>query len=286
MINKLPELFVLGNPRSGTTVLRLALAAHPNLCIPPECGFALWLASTYAEADFPQSYDAFIDDVINTRKFETWNLTREDLNRIGDRAKPRNYAEATGCIYRAYAQKIEKGSAIMGDKNNFYINEIELLNRIYPQAKVVWICRDPRDVFCSYKDLNNRNISTKYAPRLEADASKFSEQWLEADDERLKAKKVIGERLAQIRYEDLVSKPVETLTIILKLLNLHFDKEMLEFYRKSDEPKQFLQWKEKIRQPFNKSSLGRFHKDLTNGERSAIEEVLSIRMSELGYRCA
>jgi len=36
-------IFIIGNPRLGTSLLRVILNAHPNLVIPPECGFAMWL---------------------------------------------------------------------------------------------------------------------------------------------------------------------------------------------------------------------------------------------------
>jgi len=43
------QIFILGNPRSGTTLLRLTLACHPQLAVPAECGFALWLHGRYRD---------------------------------------------------------------------------------------------------------------------------------------------------------------------------------------------------------------------------------------------
>src|SRR5438270_14036839 len=37
--NRTPMPFIVGAPRSGTTLLRLMLDAHPELAIPPETGF-------------------------------------------------------------------------------------------------------------------------------------------------------------------------------------------------------------------------------------------------------
>ena len=39
--------FILGNPRSGTTLLRLMLNNHPSVAVPMECGFAVWLHDSY-----------------------------------------------------------------------------------------------------------------------------------------------------------------------------------------------------------------------------------------------
>ena len=39
--------FILGNPRSGTTLLRVILHSHENIIVPPECGFLTWLYKDY-----------------------------------------------------------------------------------------------------------------------------------------------------------------------------------------------------------------------------------------------
>ncbi|MDE2234040.1 MAG: sulfotransferase, partial [Gammaproteobacteria bacterium] len=45
-----PEpFFVIGSPRSGTTLLRLILTSHPQIVVPPECGFVTWLYPTFGE---------------------------------------------------------------------------------------------------------------------------------------------------------------------------------------------------------------------------------------------
>jgi len=41
-------LFIIGNPRSGTTMLRLILTSHSKVLVPPECGFIIWLKDKYA----------------------------------------------------------------------------------------------------------------------------------------------------------------------------------------------------------------------------------------------
>src|SRR5258706_15772466 len=39
MIHRAPMPIIIGSPRSGTTLLRFMLDAHPDLAIPPETGF-------------------------------------------------------------------------------------------------------------------------------------------------------------------------------------------------------------------------------------------------------
>ena len=51
---RLVPFFIIGNPRSGTTLLRLMVNAHPKATVPPECGFALHLADDFSSRS---SYD-------------------------------------------------------------------------------------------------------------------------------------------------------------------------------------------------------------------------------------
>ncbi len=279
----LPSLFVLGSPRSGTTVFRLMLTSHPEICIPPECGFALWLAARHAGAPFPEATDAFLDDVARSKKFETWELSREALAEEVARHPPGSYPEATGCVYRAYARKRGRPGAILGDKNNFYVDHVDTLRAVFPDARVHWITRDPRDVFCSWRDLGARKIDQAYAPQLATDPNEFCSTWLKAHVAMETAHDHFGGRLLHIRYEDLATRPEKVLTRCCDHLDLRFDPEMLNFHSRSDEPIDFLAWKEKTTSPINASMVGRHHTDLPAADRTRIEQSLGPAMEALGY---
>ena len=72
-------LFILGNPRSGTTLLRRIINAHSLYCVPPECGFVQWLYDKYGHwkqelVSNREFVDSFLTDLEKCRKIETWNL--------------------------------------------------------------------------------------------------------------------------------------------------------------------------------------------------------------------
>ena len=72
-------IFIIGNPRSGTTLLRLMLTSHPEVCIPPEAGFALWLLRDFSDWTPADGLDGFLTALMETRKFRHWGLTRTRL---------------------------------------------------------------------------------------------------------------------------------------------------------------------------------------------------------------
>ena len=168
-----PFLFILGNPRSGTTLLRLALSTHSGICIPPECGFALLLADKFGDSKFPEAEDDFFKAVVACKKFETWRLTIKDIYYEASLSPPSTYAEACKCVYRAFARMRGKVDALPGDKNNFYTDYIEGIAAHFPESRVIWIVRDPRDVFCSYLELGSKKIDSPYAPILAQNTTDF-----------------------------------------------------------------------------------------------------------------
>ncbi|MFZ1798494.1 MAG: sulfotransferase, partial [Chitinophagaceae bacterium] len=89
-------IFVLGNPRSGTTLLRLMLNAHADICIPPECGFIQWWFQKYqswsTQNNNHEDVAAFISDLQTSKKIETWKLDDLLLAKIILENKPVDYA--------------------------------------------------------------------------------------------------------------------------------------------------------------------------------------------------
>ena len=101
-------LFILGNLRSGTTLLRLILDSHSNITVPPECGFLLWLKPKYFDwktEDINTRTNLFIDDLLKSRKFETWKVEASEIEKIITIEKPHNYDELCKCVYMAYGKK-------------------------------------------------------------------------------------------------------------------------------------------------------------------------------------
>src|SRR3546814_7662722 len=107
-------IFVIGNPRSGTSLLRLMLTNHPEICIAPECGFLQWWYDRYFNWGLNDSrnedkVDEFIKNFSQSRKIETWNISYQKLrNRIIEE-QPRSYAELVSLPYLEYADNKQIG---------------------------------------------------------------------------------------------------------------------------------------------------------------------------------
>lgn len=282
-------VFVVGNPRSGTTLLRLLIGSHPNICIAPECGFALWLEKDYSDwsrqnLEEPQSVTKFVKDLCECRKFDTWMLPREQISAMILDRKPTTYSELVAAVYEAYLAHVKPEATCWGDKNNFHVQHIMQLNSLFPQSKFVHIVRDVRDVACSYRELKSLKSDSPYRPNLPFSVDEICHQWktnVEAvlDD----FEKIDGCRAMNIRYEDIVTDPVASCLSICKFLGQDYSSEMLEFYQRDLEPHQTMDWKQKTTMPVSTISLERFRRDLTLEDVSLANQKCADLLSRFGY---
>jgi hypothetical protein len=279
--------FVIGNPRSGTTLFRVMLNSHRDITIPPECGFALWLYERFRNADFLslETLESFIVELSKAKKFETWHLSVSELNEFIISQHPRTYQDVVWLIYQFYSLKHRgRVTQLIGDKNNFYIHYLNELEQFSPNSKRVCIVRDGRDVACSYKNLSQKKIDSTYAPNLASDIEKIASEWVE-NNTLIKNEVANGAHL--IRYEDLLLNPVSELSKVCEFLGLEFDPAMLDYYqteaKQQSEPTEFLQWKSKILEKPDTQNIGKFKSILSKQEISVFDEVAQHLLDEFGY---
>lgn len=275
-----PPIFIIGSPRSGTTLLRLMVTCHQNIVVPPECGFAVWWYTKYKVWTSPDNSQLapFVADVMASKKIETWKLNPEKLLEFFCERVPKNYATAVSAVYEFYGRSLGRTFSRWGDKNNFYISHITTLNEMFPECHFVQIVRDGRDVACSYRELHRRAIHSPYAPSLPFDIAEIAEQWrdnLETTAGQLDL--LPSERVHHVRFEDLVRDPESTLRRLCHALGEAFDPRMLEYSKLNQqqklEPSEFLQWKERTLSPPDLDAVGRFRSELNGPEIKAFEEI-------------
>lgn len=288
-LKEIQPVFILGNPRSGTSLFRLMLNAHANIVATPECGFSHWLLNRYGDWTVDHIHsgrlEEFIKDLQNAKKFETWHLEDEEIKQIIYQHKPKNYSELICCVHLSYAEKPDDIS-IVADKNNYYINHIDDLPKIWPTAKYIHIIRDGRDVACSYKDIKKINTESKYIPKLTTDIREIAIEWKNNNNRIASIKDWNPDNYLLIRFEDLILNTKPTLNNLMQFLDLTFDKEMLEYFKgpqKSQEPTETLAWKTKTQEKPDRDRVGRYKKILTNEEVVEFEKKSSMLLKKYDY---
>ncbi|MEX0813216.1 MAG: sulfotransferase [Chitinophagales bacterium] len=278
------DFFILGNPRSGTTLLRLMLNSHSLIGVPPESGFLQWWHEKYRDWNISDSeniekLDVFLDDVLSSKKIEYWEMDRQLLKEYILKNAPGSYIEIIDCIYKFYC----KNKLIIGDKNNYYIHHLDEIQKIAPRAKYIHIVRDGRDVACSYMKIKELDQSLKYIPNVSFEISEIAKEW---NENLTKIENfVMHNDSLTIRYEDLISKPKMILSKVCDFLEVNFEKKMLSYNQKAfnDEPVSNMKWKKKTFENLDSTNKGKYLTILSENEIQTFNKIAIENLKRFDY---
>ncbi|PNQ73292.1 hypothetical protein C1T31_07165 [Hanstruepera neustonica] len=283
------NLFIIGSPRSGTSMFRMMLSSHESIVVPPECGFIQWWYEKYKDWNKSSSQSErmlndFLTDLKTSKKIETWGLDFKALKLLIIEESPVSYSQLMNMVILQYAFQNGKKPSVLGDKNNYYIDYLRFLKQTYPNAKFLVIIRDPRDVVCSYLNVNSLQTSSEYKPKFPNTIKEMSLDWYSKNMKIAEFLESINPSTYKIvKYEDLLSQPELELEKCTNLLDLEFEYSMMDFYKNNMEPSELLDWKKKTNQQLDKNNTQKYLKQLTQSE---IEEIVSVSgelMEKFGY---
>src|SRR5262249_32357495 len=124
-------IFVLGCPRSGTTLLQLMLHAHPRIAIPPETRFVLTsygARNSFGDLREEPNRRALASSIVRERHTLFYDLGLDADEVLGEIAEgPPTLGSAIGIVFRAYARRFDKPR--WGDKRPGYYQYIPALLR-------------------------------------------------------------------------------------------------------------------------------------------------------------
>lgn len=279
-----PAPFVVGVGRSGTTLLRLMLDAHHDLAIPAETHFLPALLSL-GERTTPQ---AALDLVTRSDSWANMGMTSDGLARVLDGADSLSAAQAARAFFHLYSARF--GKTRWGDKTPPYRNAMLTIAASLPEAHFIHMIRDGRDVALSYRGL-------WFGPGDDLESQ--ARFWVqEIEQARVQGKSV---NYVEVRFEDLVTRPADTLTELCDWLDLPFDPAMLDYHigasRRISEFVQpfgpqgaqqiplsrFISIHERTSQAPDASRIARWKTEMVREERGRYEEVAGSLLASLGY---
>jgi hypothetical protein len=285
--------FILSNPRSGSSLLRIICDCNNHLTVPPESGFLLWWKSKYEsispeELKTPVILDKLVQDILSSKKFETWNLKKVELFEYLSLHNPNSYAQVGSLIYYFQAHKREKHPIVWGDKNNYYIYHLDELITLYPNAKFIHLIRDGRDVACSYRNLSSITSSSDYFPKLPFEIEEIAKEWA---DNNCRIEKFLNEKargnFLLIKYEELVRSLENTCKKISEFLNVPYDEKMLEYdiLNKMNrlEPSQTLDWKMNTLKKPDSSRIKQYLQKFSAQELELFNTHAGVTLKNFGY---
>jgi len=282
-----PAPFVVGATRSGTTLLRLMLDAHPDLAIPFETHFIPKLIS--ADEGGSPSADDLAEIVIGHRRWRDFHLEPDELRNAYRELDPPNAADAVRAFFGLYAAR--QGKPRWGDKTPGYVKKMKKLQSVLPEARFVHIIRDGRDVALSV-------VPRNFGPDSVGEAARNWKRTIR--DAQRQAPEL--DHYLEVRYEDLVLDTEKVLRAICKFCDLDFQPAMLEYHERAGErlgekrrrpkPGRSLEGPANLsghvltQEPPRPDQLAKWRGEMTEYDRGAFEAVAGDLLAELGYEVA
>lgn len=285
---------IVGSPRSGTTLLRFMLDAHPDLAIPPETGFLLLEEPGTTEGDEMTARERFAAAVTQyPPDAPTWpdfGLSAEAFRQRLAAVRPFSAAEGFRLFYRMYADRF--GKRRYGDKTPGYCGHLQAIERLLPEARFVHLVRDGRDVAVS---LRPRWFSPGH------DIATQARYWRD----NVTAARTQGSgcrHYLELRYEDLLHEPEAMLRRVCRFVDLPFHPAMLRYHEHTPDRLQehrdrvrcdgrvVVTHEERFRQqertthPPDLARIGQWRQALSPEECRQFEDVAGDLLDDLGYR--
>ena len=246
-------VFIGGQRRSGTTLLRIMLNRHPHIACGRESHFAKRLLNWH---------DRLADE---------WSDT------------VRRYGSGTEAVDRAFAALVDdvftgiqlaQGKQRWAEKTPANIINIDYLFRLFPKAQFVHMIRDPRDTYRSIRDRAQKD-RPNWAQFTAAEAAR---DWRAAVEAGMRWRQAPA-RYLEVRYEDLAREPARTMRRVLEFLKEPWDARV--FAIDANGPTAAPQ-----HGPVFTTSIGRWRTGLSEMEVATIQSVVGELMVELGYELA
>ena len=268
-------IFVLGCPRSGTTLVQVMLHSHPRIAVPPENRFlipAYRRRVQFGNLEEPANRKALAQFLLRRgKRFRDLGIDRkETAARIVE--GPPTLGSAIGIVLQAYAERFDR--ARWGDKRPHYTHYVDVLMRLFPDAQIVHVIRDPRDCVASLKRMPWWKRSSYYAVSVWADAidyvARASHRWPGV--------------VVPLRYERLAADPEPELRALCAALGEDYEPAMAEPERVAQVAvPERKHWHSYTHVGPTPDRIGRWREGLEPWEVSLCETMLGARMKKLGY---
>lgn len=245
-INTTPVFFILGRPRSGTTLLASLFDAHPNVCMPFECPFIINLYKKYYKVITwdENTIRTFCADILEQRKFDSWRVDADTLIRnLLEYKGKHDFEFMVKAVYLHFNSFFKKENIVLiGDKNPVYSIYSDVLIKLFPKAKFIHLTRDFRDNILSIQKVDFEAPFT----------SLLAYRWRYATKKILETQKKYEQQFYQLRYEDLVAAPKKEMMALCRFLQIDFIEDVLNFHKIGEE----------LFKSFDKEHIMRYHSSL------------------------
>lgn len=252
------QLFVIGAPRSGTTLLA-NLLGRTKYDVPIETHFITKYyekLGDYGDLSNPRSFARLVRDIASERPIQQWHKEIDPDSLYRKMGGDFSYSNLINHLMMVRTPDNEALS--WGDKTPHYIGKLEYLMALFPEARYVFIVRDGRDVCLSL-------LEKPWGPN---NVFACADYWRDLNSKNAEIEQLKSQgRLQAIKYEDLMVDPKAVLSRLYEFLETDIDEEELESLCNRIKSNNFDKWRTAM----------------SDTQKSIFESVAGDKLKEFGY---
>ena len=279
--------FILGRPRSGTTLLMTMLDAHPEILIPIEIPIISDLFLKYGKRKKwdQETLKVFYSDLLKERFYDKYSIQDLPFNfeqiRSQILASPLDteFQDLVKIVYSNYISWFPKNEIrLLGDKNPSSSKDVKNYLRAFPEAKFIHIRRDYRDHTLSMLKAGFGIQSLAF----------ICQRWKKNLQIIERNSRSHPNRFMQITYENLAQYPENTMKLVCSFLNIDFHPAMLEFYKQTNSsklyPEQLMkEYQSSLLKPITTENIGTWKNRMTQKQIRLADAMVGPYAEKYGY---
>ena len=252
-------IFILGAPRSGTTFLA-SILEYTIYGVPFETHFITKYykrLKKYGDLNKYKNYKRLVTDILRERPVMQWGLNFNIDANYQKLAPNIHYKDIVNQICSLAVT--QKGGKYWGDKTPHYLKDLEIIYKLYPEAKYIFIVRDGRDVAVSL-------LKKPWGPNNIYSCAKY---WNSIhDNEGLLMQLKNNNQLYMLRYEDLLDDVAMHTLNIYQFLEEVITSDSIDCITNMVIRKNYKKWKH----------------ELTLSQIKLFEQIAGNRLTSYGYK--
>ncbi len=276
-------IFIVGIPRSGSTLLSAILGSHSRISCGPETNFFRVLSKIDPEVlcnpqTWPEPAVNFICSITQTgyggnpdkKIIDKYQLSKDEIINYLEKSTP-SIPNILSSITAQYMHKFGKSRWV--EKTPDHVLYMETIRRYFPDSPTLQIFRDPRDVALSL-------MKTPWGAETYSDALFYWENLIETGNCLL----AHDELAYSLHYENLVRCPYEELTKLCDFLDEKFEPGMLDTSVTGKRLNSMnVTWKEKASQPIDASRVNAWRVELPKEKNILTEALIGDHLMNYDY---
>ena len=271
-------VFMVGEQRSGSNLLRLILNESNNVAAPHPPHILQRLMPVVGDKDLSDQavFRQLIDYVCqlveaNPVQWEGVQLDREDIFR---RCRENSLVAIFGAVMDVYAEA--QGATTWICKSLQNIRWAEQLDAYFDKPKYIYLYRDPRDVTLSFM---KAVVGEKHPYFIASQWNELQKLCLQHGEE------LPRDQFFAISYEDITTRPEEVISALCEFLGIEYQESMLAFHKSKEASNAASSSKlwANVTQPIMKKNSNKFLDKMSDADLRIIESVVGDTIDQLRY---